>query len=112
MFADHAQRRDERVALARESIVPNRTQPGIIAMVGRLVEGRIENEVALALAETIFDTQPDRWYGKRRNPPQAPNWKTASPEARRAATDLGQRLLARKDLPATLRTSIEDTLRF
>jgi len=112
MFADHTQRRDERVALARESIVPNRTQPGIIAMVGRLVEGQVESDVALALAETIFDSQPDRWYGKRRNPPQAPSWKTASPEAQRAATELGRRLLARKDLPAALRTEIEDTLRF
>jgi hypothetical protein len=81
MFADHAQRRDERVALARESIVPNRTQPGIIAMVGRLVEGQVESDVALALAETIFVSQPDRWYGKRRNPPQVPSWKAASPEA-------------------------------
>jgi len=112
MFADRSQRRDERVALARESIVPNRTQPGILAMVGRLVEGRVENDVALALAETIFDPQPDRWYGKRRNPPQAPSWKTASPEAQRAATELGRRLLTRTDLPATLRTAIEDTLRF
>ena len=112
MFADRGQNIDDRVDLARESIVPNRTQPGILAMVGRLVEGRVENDVALALAETIFDPQPDRWYGKRRNPPQAPSWKTASPEAQRAATALGQRLLARKDLPAALRTAIEDTLRF
>jgi hypothetical protein len=81
-------------------------------MVGRLVEGQVESDVALALAETIFDSQPDRWYGKRRNPPQVPSWKTASPEAQRAATDLGRRLLARKDLPATLRTEIEATLRF
>jgi len=98
-LADQTQRRDERVALARESIVPNRTQQGIIAMVGRLVEGQVESDVALALAETIFDSQ-------------APSWKTASPEARRAATELGRRLLARKDLPAALRTEIEATLRF
>ena len=111
MFADRAQRNDERVALARESIVPNRTQLGILAMVGRLVEGQVESDVALALAETIFDPEPDRWYGKRRNPPQAPSWKTASPEAQRAATELGRRLLTRKDLSATLRTAIDECKR-
>ncbi|HEX7505628.1 MAG TPA: hypothetical protein VF550_02575 [Polyangia bacterium] len=112
MFADRAQRVDERIALTRESIVPNRTRPSIVTMVGRLVEGSIETEVALALAECLYDYQPDQWYGKRRNPPQAPSWKTASPEAQRAAKDLGRRLLARKDLPATLRTAIEATFRF
>jgi hypothetical protein len=111
IFANRAYRGDERVSVARESIVPNRTQPGIIAMVGRLVEGQVESDVALALAETIFDPEPDRWYGKRRNPPQAPSWKTASPEAQRASTELGRRLLTRKDLSATLRTAIDECKR-
>jgi hypothetical protein len=110
MFADRAQPEDERIALARESIVPNRTQPGIVGMVGRLVGGSLETEVRLALAESLYDYQPDRWYGKRRNSPLAPSWKTASPAARRAAAALGRRLLARKDLPAPLRTAIKSAL--
>jgi hypothetical protein len=112
MFADRTQRIDERVALAHESIVPNRTQPRIVAMVGRLVEGSVESDVVLALAESLYDYQPDRWYGKRRNPPRAPDWKRASPEAQRAAAALGQRLSERKDLPPPLRAAIGATLRF
>jgi hypothetical protein len=110
MFADRSQPESERVALARETLVPHRTHPGLVAMVSRLVGGSVEPELGLALAESLYDYRPEHWYGKRRDPPQAPSWKTAPPEARRAATALGQRLLARKDLPPALRTAIKAAL--
>jgi hypothetical protein len=107
MLADRSQSVVERVALAREAIVPNRIKRSVVDMVDRLRKHGIETELLLALAECIFEYRPDEWYGKRRNPPQAPSWSAATQEARQAVIALGRRLLERNDLSASLRAATE-----
>ncbi len=106
MFADRSHRVDDRASTTHESIVPNRTNVSIVHMVDRLWDQPVEREVQLALAESIFEYNPE-WYGKRRNPPVAPDWSTAPREAREAAAALGRKLSKRSDLPASLRAAIE-----
>lgn len=106
MFADRSQRLDDRVDMAHESIVPNRTAVSIMRMVDRLWEQPVEREVQLALAEAVFEDHTE-WFGKRRNPPVAPDWSTATREAREAAAELGRKLSERGDLPASLRAAIQ-----
>jgi hypothetical protein len=110
MFADRSQRADDRASMTHESIVPNRTNVSIVRMVDRLWEQPVEREVLLALAESIFAYNPE-WYGKRRNPPVAPDWSTAPREAREAAAALGRKLSKRGDLPASLRAAIQAATR-
>jgi hypothetical protein len=86
----------------------DRTKVSIVRMVDRLWDQPVERQVLLALAESIFEYNPE-WYGKRRNPPVAPDWSTAPPEAREAAAALGRKLLKRGDLPASLRAAIQAT---
>ena len=107
MFADQAQPIDERIAIAREAIVPNRTKLSVVQMVDRLSTRTINGALLLSLAECLYEYRPDEWYGKRRDPPPAPAWSMATKEARQAATALGRRLLGRKDLPASLRAAIQ-----
>jgi hypothetical protein len=106
MFADRSQRVDERASMAHEAILPNRTNVAIVRMVDRLWERPVEMEVLRALAESIFEYNPE-WYGKRRNPPVAPDWSTAPREARQAAAALGRKLSNRADLPASVRAAIQ-----
>lgn len=107
MFADRSQEVEDRVDMARESIVPNRTKVSIVRMVDTLWERSVEREVLLALAESIFEYRPDEWFGKVRNPPVAPDWSKAPRDARDAAAALGRKLSKRADLPASLRAAIQ-----
>jgi hypothetical protein len=107
MFAERSQRVIERVELAHTSVVPNRTKLAIVRMVDRLWQRPLEKEVRLALAESLFEYRGDEWYGKRRNPPVAPSWSTATPEARAAAAALARKLSKERDLPASLRAAAQ-----
>jgi hypothetical protein len=112
MFADTSQSVTERIAMAREAVVPHRTKVSTVRVVDRLA-GRpgLEPELVVALVECLYDYKSLEWYGKRRRPPEAPSWKKAAPEARREAAKLGRRLLAeRKDLPESLRSAIKAVL--
>jgi hypothetical protein len=107
MLADAGASVDDRIDIARHAIVPHRIERSVVELVQRLVERPVEPGLIVALAESIFDYRPDEWYGKRRNPPKAPDWKTAKPEAARAAVALAGRLLARSDLPERLHTVMQ-----
>jgi hypothetical protein len=106
MLADRSQGVIDRVDMAHESIVPNRTKTSIVRMVDRLWEQPVEREVLFALTEAVFEDHAE-WFGKRRNPPVAPDWSTAPPEARDAAAALARKLSKRGDLPASLRAAIQ-----
>lgn len=112
MFADRGQALEDRIDLARRSIVPHRTRLSILQGVERLIERKdVEPGLAIALAECVFEYKPTVWYGKRRAPPEAPSWDAAPPDSRRAAKSLGDRLLAsRHKLPDSLRAAIKSTL--
>ena len=75
MFADPSLRVVDRIAMSREALVPHRTSLATVRLVDSLtLRPNLEPELALALAECLFEYRPVEWYGKRRNPPAAPDW--------------------------------------
>jgi hypothetical protein len=111
-LADRGHALEDRIDLARQSLVPYRTRLALVEMVDRLSRRPdMEPDLIAALAECLYDYRPEAWYGKRRRPPAAPDWKGASPEAKRAARDLGKRLLAiPPKIDAALQKAIRTTL--
>jgi hypothetical protein len=105
-LADGSMSIADRIDIVRHAIVPYRVRRSVIELAERLVERSVDPTLVVALAESLYDYRPDEWYGKQRNPPKAPDWKTAKPEAARAAVLLGRRLLSRTDLPVRLQKSI------
>jgi hypothetical protein len=109
MFRDSSHRVADRIDMAREGLVPYRTALPTLRLVDSLTRRPdLDPELAIALAECVFDYRPEAWYGKRRNPPAAPPWAKAPAPSRREAARLGERLLgAHPDWPENLRRAIQ-----
>jgi hypothetical protein len=112
MLADSSHGVADRIDMSRESLVPHRTALATVRLVDTLIHSPdLEPEMAVALAECLYDYRPNEWYGKRRVQPAAPPWKDAKAEARREAAELGRKLLSsRKDFPGRLRIAIESVV--
>lgn len=108
MLADRSKRLVDRIDISREALVPHRTDLATVRLVGSLTDrADLEPELAMALAECLYEYHPE-WYGKRRGFPVVPPWKDAKAEARREAARLGEHLLAgHADWPENLRQAIK-----
>jgi hypothetical protein len=111
MAADGKVDPEERADVILRSIVPCRTSLPVLHAVDRLLGRRLDSVVQVALLQSVFDYRPKEWFGAERNSPRPPAWDTASPEAARFAVELGRKQEARKDLPASVRNAIRDTLK-
>ena len=111
IFADESLDADERIEVAHQSLLAARTDAAVVAMCARILARRLDSSrVRLAIAESLFDYQPKRWFGVAMNQPIPPDWRLADEPARAALKSLGNTLLGQADVPASLRTAIRTTL--
>lgn len=110
LFQDESLRKESQVAVAHHAIPPYRTSAGVIAMVSRLIDARIDGGVRTALLESLFAYDPVAWFGKAGNPPAAADWKDATPKTRAEAEALARRMAARADIGEGLRAILRKPL--
>jgi hypothetical protein len=96
--------------MAHWALLPNRTNPAVVAMSAGLIKGQVSDGVELAIAESLYDEQSRLWFGVDRGP-SPPSWQSAPVAAKDGLKSLGARLLARRDLPPQLRAAIQNTLK-
>jgi hypothetical protein len=61
--------------------------------------------------ETVFDHRSREWFGPAKNPPEPPPWESASGDALRFALALGEKVMARGQLPPPLLGAVSETVR-
>ena len=111
MFREPERPLDERIDLAHYALVPSRTTTEVIRMVDQLASSAIPAPLRVALLESLFDYQPERWFGKSRHWPKAASWAEAGPASQSLAKSLASRMASRGDLPAGLRERLRELLR-
>jgi hypothetical protein len=107
MMGDRDEDEEARVELLHKGIVPHRTRLPILQMVAKLMAQDMEEPVAVAAVEAAFDYR-QQWF--KIHAPMAPGWRTASNDVLRYVVELGAQAKRRPDLPAELRTAIDDTV--
>jgi hypothetical protein len=110
MIADRLVPAEERIAALRRSLVPHRTDLAVLSSAKRLVDSKLERDVTIAIVESVFDYQPQQWFGRQGMPPTPPAWDAASPDALRYVIEFGRGIERRRDLPASLRRVVRSTL--
>ena len=111
LFRDESLDVAQRVSIAHWGLLPNRTNPDVVAMCARLLSaGGISHEVELAILESLYDYRARQWFGLAAGQPTPPPWSAASPAARDALKSLAAERLSRSDLPPALRAAIQNTL--
>lgn len=96
-----------RVELLHKGIMPNRTRLTILQMVSAMMDDDLEEPVAAAAIESVFDYQVE-WF--KIHGPTPPAWRIASNEVLQYVIELGDRARPRPDLPASLPPAIRETL--
>jgi hypothetical protein len=107
MMGDKEVDEETRVESLHNAILPRRTRLPILHLVASLMADDLEPRVATAAIESVFDYQPE-WFSI--HGPTPPGWRTASDDALRYVVDLGARVKALPDLPASLPLAIEETM--
>ncbi|WP_437498404.1 hypothetical protein [Sorangium sp. So ce1099] len=109
MFADRAVPAARRIDAIRLTVYPHRVEPPVLELAGRLLAGDLDDDVATALVESIFDDGYTRWFPPSAKVAQPPPWDGAPPEAARLARALAAQARARGRLPAALLEAISRT---
>jgi hypothetical protein len=110
MVRDRERDGESRVADIHAAVLPRRTDPGVLRSIDRFLAARdLEDPIAVALIETVFDYQSRRWFGPARNPPAPPPWKGAPPSVAELLGTIGAKAKARPTLPPALRATIDAT---
>lgn len=107
MMTDESVPAEDRVECLHRAIVPNRARLPILEMVNGLLEEDLEDAVAEAAIESVFDYQP-QWV--KGHPPPPPAWRTASSEVLRYLVELGNKAKRRPNLSGSLSEAIDATL--
>jgi hypothetical protein len=111
LMSDESLDPQDRVDVARRSLLPVRTSAAVVELCARVTASRlVAGPVRLAIVETLFDYQPRQWFGVAMNQPAPPPWSSATEPARTALKSLGKQLLGRSDVPANLHAEIRKTL--
>jgi hypothetical protein len=110
LLSDESLDSEQRSSMAHWALLPNRTNPAVVAMSAGLIKGQVSDGVELAIAESLYDEQSRLWFGVDRGP-SPPSWQSAPVAAKDGLKSLGARLLARRDLPPQLRAAIQNTLK-
>jgi hypothetical protein len=100
----------QRVSIAHWGLLPNRTNPDVVAMCDRVLSAGVSRDVEIAILESLYDYQPRQWFSLRAGQPSPPSWNTASPAARDALRSLAASRVGRSDLPPALRAAMENSL--
>jgi hypothetical protein len=98
---------ESRVELLHKSIMPRRNRLPILQMVAGLMADGLEEPVAIAAIESVFDYQT-AWF--RIHGPTPPGWRTASDETLRFLIDLGAQAKRRPNLTSQLAEAIDNTV--
>lgn len=107
---DRSRDAESRIADIHAAVLPRRTDPDVLRAIDRLLETpHLEDPIATALIETVFDYQSRRWFGPARNPPTPPPWKGAPPVVANLIRSIGEKAKARKSLPPALSAAIDAT---
>lgn len=107
MMSDKEVDTETRVELLHKGILPHRTRLPILQMVDAILGDSLEEPVAVAAIESVFDYQRE-WF--KMHGPTPPAWRTATNDGLRYLIDLGNRVKLRSDLPATLQRAIDETI--
>jgi hypothetical protein len=107
MMADQAVDSEARVELLHRSIMPGRNLLPILQVVAGLMADGLEEPVAIAAIESVFDYQT-AWF--RIHGPVPPGWRTASDDTLRFVIDLGAQAKRRPNLPPHLAEAIDNTV--
>jgi hypothetical protein len=97
---------DGRVELVHKAILPRRTSLPILKMVGQLMAEELEEPVANAAIESVFDYQRT-WFSL--HGPMPPLWRIASLEALHYVLELGKQAKGRRGLPPALAMAVDET---
>ena len=92
----------QRVSMAHWGILPNRTNPDVVEMCGRVLRAGVSRDVEIAILESLYDYQPRQWFSLRAGQPSPSRWNTASPAARDKLRSLAASRISRADLPPAL----------
>jgi len=111
LFGDEELDAAQRVSIAHWGLLPVRTNADVAAMCARVMKApELSHKVQIAILESLYDYQPQEWFGKRGVQPVPPLWKSAPAATRQVLTSLGTISLERKDLPSDLKAAIQRTL--
>lgn len=111
MLADGSVPVGRRIDCVRFGVYPHRIEAPMLDMAGRLLAGQMENEVATALIESIFDDRPEDWFDPGSRPEGPPAWEGATTPALQRAREIAVLTEGRADLPAPLREAVRRTAR-
>jgi len=107
MMAQKEVEPEVRVELLHKGIMPNRTRLTILQTVSAMMDDDLEEPVAAAAIESVFDYQAE-WF--KIHGPTPPSWRIASNEVLQYVIELGDRARRRPDLPPSLPPAIRDTV--
>jgi hypothetical protein len=99
-----------KIAWLRGPILVQRRSPAMLNAAGKwLVAGDLERDLRNALAEALFDYQPEAWYPGREGLPRPPAERSTTAEAATVLRRIGKSVLA-GDYPASVQAAVRRTL--
>jgi hypothetical protein len=110
MIADPAYPDEEKIAWLRETFVPRRGDPALLAACLEWLQSGLAGPVAAGLIEALFTYEPGAWYHVS-DPPQPPQPSAIQPDAARARHAIAQWALSNLPLDDRLRTAVRDATR-
>jgi hypothetical protein len=110
MIFDKSVKVDERVDAVHRAVVPVRNSLEVLKSIERMLGRSPESAMEIALIESVFDYQQQRWFGRIANPPSPPPWDTSSVEVLAFVSEFGRRVENRTAVPDTLRQAVRVTL--
>lgn len=108
MMADGTVDLERRIDCIRTSVLPHRTDSALLGTLGGMLRGDLEEEIALALFDTLFDFRSKEWYGPAIGAPEPPDWWSGSDDVLRYLLGLAD-LALQKSLSETLRERVKKT---
>ena len=99
MMGDTAVDPESRVELVRKGIMPHRTNLAILRMAAGMLGDGLEDEVTLAVAESVFDYKPE-WF--KLHGPTPPPWRAAPNDVLHYVIDLGDAVRRKPNLASVV----------
>jgi hypothetical protein len=106
LLADPAFAEPEKIAWLRETLVPRRHDPALLAACLQWLQSDLSTTVAVGLIEALFVYDPDAWYHVP-DPPRPPDPSTLDPTASSARQAVARWARANLPLERRLRDALE-----
>lgn len=111
MIADPEVDATDRVDMLHTSVLPVRTDAGVVEMCARLLDANLPPDVVAGVVESLYDHRSREWFGPAINPPSPPDWDSAESAVLARLVELAPRAATAPGVSETLAAHVDATAR-